>query len=216
MSLDPLGEEWDPDLNSFRARNGAFDMLRVVLCLLLSAGLAVRAATAAPTPAQRCTAAKLKAVGKKYLGKLTCASKAALKGLPIDAACLAKVETKFLAAFTSAEARGGCLTTGDAAAIEAVVDACVADAVAALGPTTTTTSSTTTTTTPVCTVDGAPCALCAGGVCRTRVAVGPLVCVHGPSCSTPFPLGCADDTACGPTELCVEGSLSGQCCDVCE
>lgn len=191
-------------------------MPRVVLCVLLSSSLAVTAAGAGPTPAQKCTAAKFKAVGKKYLGKFKCAAKAELRGTPIDPLCLAKVEEKFLAAFAKAEARPGCLTIGDAAAIEADVDACVADAVAALGPTTTTTSSTTTTTTPVCTVEGAPCALCTGGVCRTWLDGGTLVCVRGPACTTPFPFGCMDDGGCPASDICVEAGAFDDCCEVCE
>ncbi len=191
-------------------------MVRVVPCLLLSVALAVTPVMAAPTPAQKCTAAKLKAVGKKYLGKFKCAAKAELKGAGVDPLCLAKVEEKFLAAFASAEARGGCLTTGDAGAIEAAVDVCVADAVAALGPTTTTTTSSTTTTVPVCTVEGAPCALCAGGVCRAQIPSGTLACVRGPSCNVPFPVGCTSGGECTDEEVCVETGVFDSCCEVCD
>jgi hypothetical protein len=81
---------------------------------------------------RKCASAKRKAAGKKAAGKLGCHAKAVAKGAAVDPACLAKAEAKFVAAFAKAEARGGCATSGDAAAIEALVDALVTDVVAAL------------------------------------------------------------------------------------
>lgn len=102
----------------------------------IAALIAVTAAVshAAPTPAQRCAAAKLKAASKKAAAKLVCHKKAFLKGIPVDSLCLAKAEDKYLTAFAKAEAKGGCATVGDAAAVEALVDTFVGDAVAALKP----------------------------------------------------------------------------------
>ena len=105
----------------------------IALALLLAvAGLTP--ALAAPTPAQRCAAAKLKAAAKKATGKIRCHEKAILKGLGVDALCLQKAESKFATAFAKAELKGGCATVGDAAAIELLVDDFVEQAVDALEP----------------------------------------------------------------------------------
>jgi hypothetical protein len=82
----------------------------------------------ATPPAQKCAAAKQKAAGKKIAAKLTCYSKAVTKALPVDPACLMKAETKFSAAFTKAEAGGGCAIVGDALAQELAADAAVGGA----------------------------------------------------------------------------------------
>jgi hypothetical protein len=85
--------------------------------------------TAGPAAAQagKCTATKLRAACKKAACKAGLESKEASKGAAIDPLKLAKCEAKFDKAFTKAEAKPGCSTTGDAAAIEAKVDAYVAD-----------------------------------------------------------------------------------------
>jgi hypothetical protein len=88
--------------------------------------------TVPPPGPSRCTATKLKEAGKKASAKASCQAKAAAKGLAVDPACLAKAETKFDAAWAKAEAKGDCLTTADAAAIEAKVDAHIADLVTEL------------------------------------------------------------------------------------
>jgi len=78
----------------------------------------------APTPEQRCRAAKLKAAGKKAKAQLACHAKAFLSAVPTpatDPECLQKAEEKFTAAFTRAEAKGPCF--GDPITVEAQVDA---------------------------------------------------------------------------------------------
>jgi hypothetical protein len=97
-----------------------------VWCVVLSNILLGISPAYAADPGATCAAAKRKAAGKKVDGKLKCVAKATMKGMPVDALCLSKVETKFATAFAKAEAKGGCLTSGDAGAIEASVDACVA------------------------------------------------------------------------------------------
>jgi plastocyanin len=82
-------------------------------------------AAAKPTPAQKCTGGKMKAAAKKVAGKLACYAKAASKNLPVDDACLGKAETTFTTAFSKAESKGGCLTVGDASAVEANITAFV-------------------------------------------------------------------------------------------
>ena len=95
----------------------------------------------------KCAASKLDATGKKADAKLKCHAKAAGGGLAVDAACLAKAGTKFSTAFAKAEAKGGCATVGDGAAVELMVDSFVDGGVVSLVPTTTTTTTTTTSTT---------------------------------------------------------------------
>jgi plastocyanin len=82
-------------------------------------------AAAKPTPAQKCTGAKMKAAAKKVSGKLACYAKAASKNVPVDDACLGKAETTFTTAFSKAESKGGCLTVDDASAVEANISAFV-------------------------------------------------------------------------------------------
>jgi cysteine-rich repeat protein len=81
-----------------------------------------------PAGAQdKCAGSKLTATGKKCDGKLKCVAKAAGKGVAVDGSCLAKAEARFATAFGKAESKGGCTTIGDAPALEAKVDAHVAD-----------------------------------------------------------------------------------------
>jgi hypothetical protein len=91
-------------------------------------------AHAASTPAQKCSAAKLKAANKKTAADLRCHKKAVLAGQPVDAGCLGKSQQRFERAFANAEAKGGCGTEGDAAEVAASIDAYVADLVDALEP----------------------------------------------------------------------------------
>jgi hypothetical protein len=84
--------------------------------------------TTLPPPApSKCTSAKFKEAGKKVASKTKCQSKAVAKGVAVDPACLTKAEGKFGTGWTKAEGKGDCATTGDAAAIEAKVDALIAD-----------------------------------------------------------------------------------------
>jgi hypothetical protein len=77
--------------------------------------------------ASKCAATKIKRAGDKGGAKLKCHTKAVAKDEPLDAECLTKAEAKLAEAFAKAEAKGGCPTVGDAAVIEAVVDAFVGD-----------------------------------------------------------------------------------------
>jgi plastocyanin len=93
-----------------------------LMAFVLGAGLP---ADAKPTPAQKCTGAKMKAAAKKVSAKLACYAKAASKNLPVDDACLGKAETTFTTAFSKAESKGGCVTVGDASAVETNITAFV-------------------------------------------------------------------------------------------
>jgi hypothetical protein len=76
----------------------------LVSCCMLLAGVT----SAAPDPAARCTAARIKAAAKKTDGKLKCQAVAAAHAIPVDTSCLTKVVLKFSAALARAEAKGGC------------------------------------------------------------------------------------------------------------
>lgn len=146
-----------------RSSIAAAAMVAVLAALPASADLA----------AQRCAAAKLKAASRKASGKLACYRRAAARGVPVDPACLARAEQKFAAAFAAAERRPGCLTTGDAAMIEATVDAFVTTLASDLPGTTTTTVTTTTTSTNstagTCSFDNGCTGSCPGGFCTVFV-----------------------------------------------
>jgi hypothetical protein len=108
---------------------------------IVLAGVTLLVATTsarAQFPTAKCVAAKIKCANGKTTGLLGCHNKAEGKNLPVDPACLSKVDTKFSAplkgCMEKAEAKPPCATTADAAAIEAKVDAFVLDTVTALDP----------------------------------------------------------------------------------
>jgi hypothetical protein len=96
-------------------------MRRTHALLLTTVALCWAAGAAATPQGDKCEAAKLRAAGKKALCRLKEDAKAVL-GKTAD---LAKCSTKLSEKFTAAETAGGpeCPTTGDAAGIEARVDA---------------------------------------------------------------------------------------------
>ncbi len=78
------------------------------------------AIAAAPARADRCTAAKLKAIGRKEAGLLGCYSTATAKGDASGVAtCVAKVEGRYGSVFARA---GSC--SGDATVCESIAEAC--------------------------------------------------------------------------------------------
>ena len=86
-----------------------------------------------PAPiANRCAVCKKKAVAAKTAAKLRCHAKALSHATPVDPGCLVKAEAKFAAAWSKCEAQVLCFTSGDEAALEAKVDAYVADTETAL------------------------------------------------------------------------------------
>jgi len=95
-------------------------------------GIATALPVGADGPARRCSAAKRKAAAKKAKGFAKCYARAAKIGLPVNPACLGKADGKFVSAFERAESKGGCASVGDVAAIEGLVDAMIASAVADL------------------------------------------------------------------------------------
>jgi hypothetical protein len=63
---------------------------------------------------------------------LSCHASAAKRGLTVDGACLSKAHAKLAGAYTKAEAKGGCASTGDATTVTTSLDDFVAAVVAAL------------------------------------------------------------------------------------
>jgi hypothetical protein len=145
-------------------------MLLCSLALLLVAGVA----GARPTPAQKCSAAKIRAAVKKAQANGQCYQRAALTAGGVDAGCLAVAEKKFTAAFAAAEKKGGCSTVGDRDEIGGNVDTCVQDIVAALPATTTTTITASTTTTTIAEPAGLAGITAAHNQVRAGVGVGPM------------------------------------------
>jgi hypothetical protein len=115
----------------------------------------------------KCDSKKVQVATKKAADKGGCYAKAIGKGLPVDPLCLGKAETKFSSAVTKAEAGTDCTNTGQAAALEAIVDAYIADLVTEL-----------TTTPPAC---------CAAG--RIETTSGPGILQVSTLPPFPFPSG---------------------------
>src|SRR5262245_58109730 len=102
--------------------------------LVVAATLLTLAATAAPAAAQsKCTALQYKAMGKKYLAKLKCYSKAVTQKVPVDATCLQNAEDKFADKWAAAVAKGDCYTAATEADGENAVDNAVTAAATVLG-----------------------------------------------------------------------------------
>src|SRR5262245_22759004 len=117
-----------------RGGNMRHPLLLVVTAVSLQLlGLSV-VGHAAGTAGQVCAAAKLKATAKAASDSVTCHAKATQKGIGADPSCLAKAETRLTDAFAKAEVEGGCVTAGDASAIDALVGSSVGAFVGALRP----------------------------------------------------------------------------------
>jgi phosphohistidine phosphatase SixA len=80
----------------------------------------------------KCGATKLRMAAQKASVELGCHRVGARRGEPPKAACLSKALTRFLAAFERADARLACGTPGDAATVQSVLDAFVAETAARL------------------------------------------------------------------------------------
>jgi hypothetical protein len=79
-------------------------------------------AAAAPSPAARCAKAKLAAVAAAAKATLRCKGRAIVRADPVDPACLTTAQESLAKAFERAEAKGGCASTSDAAALQDDVD----------------------------------------------------------------------------------------------
>lgn len=115
-----------------RSNHQCLTAILAVACTFAGVTLTSRPARAIATPGQKCSAAKMKAAGKKAKAQLGCYAKATLQGGMVDQACLTKAGAALFKAFQKAEQKGGCATVTDAAAIESMVDGFVAAIAAAL------------------------------------------------------------------------------------
>ncbi len=87
-----------------------------------------------PEESQKCAVAKIGLAAKKATAKLACQSKAVKKALPVDVECLTKAEERFAIAYQKLDGKGGCVTTGDAPGVEAIIDGLVDALVTMLAP----------------------------------------------------------------------------------
>ncbi|MCG8673192.1 MAG: hypothetical protein MI867_27640, partial [Pseudomonadales bacterium] len=83
---------------------------------------------------RKCAAAKLKATGKEAKAFHFCHAKAIKREEAVDVDCLDKAGQKHFDAFDKAENKGGCTTTGDAAALDGLVDGATGAALAIVDP----------------------------------------------------------------------------------
>jgi len=95
-----------------------------------------------------CREAKAKAAGKKASDLLKSFGRNEKNPVGRLAQDISKAQSKFTRSFSRAEARGGCLTSGDSDDVEARVDAFVQDVLAETSGVTSTTVTTTSTTVP--------------------------------------------------------------------
>jgi phosphohistidine phosphatase SixA len=91
----------------------------------------VDALVAGQTPG-KCGATKLRLAAQKAFVELGCHRVGVRHGEPPAVPCLTKAVTRFLAAFARADARLACGTTGDAPAVQAILDAFVTQTTARL------------------------------------------------------------------------------------
>ncbi len=108
--------------------------------VLLAVGLEAQAQTVTPN---RCAGAKTRCVmGKTHVcgvagvrGVLKCFQRADILASPVDPECLSLTVSEIRECFRDAERRiGGCLTVGDAASVQAKIDAFARDVVRDLDP----------------------------------------------------------------------------------
>lgn len=105
--------------------------MRTALSLFLSCTLAGVAFAA--TPAEKCTSSKTKAASKQGAAFAKCAATASKDGEPIEPTCLDEATLRQSTTFANSEAHGGCITTGDSAAISGLLDEVVTFAETDLG-----------------------------------------------------------------------------------
>jgi len=79
--------------------------------------------TGADDDSRKCASAKERAAGKEAKALATCAAKGAADNSSPDPACVTKARDNYDLGFAKAEAKGGCALTGDADAVELLVDA---------------------------------------------------------------------------------------------
>jgi hypothetical protein len=100
-------------------------ILVATIAALAVGALMMEAPRAGSDPVAKCLSSKQKASGKKIGGRLACIGKAAAKNVPIDPACVGKVDGKFDAAFAKADAKGAC--AGTTGGVNQTIGTCLTD-----------------------------------------------------------------------------------------
>ena len=96
-------------------------------------GMGNVATTVALTGTDRCSRDKMNAAGRLCFQLLAnCEAPADVAGVPPDPVCVADSYDRLATKFAKSEARGNCTTTGDAADVQAAVQAAVDSSVAEL------------------------------------------------------------------------------------
>lgn len=109
--------------------------MRTAAAIIMAFALSSTSVAIGADPAAQCQARKLKAAGAAANGIVRCHAQAASAGSMMAASVCVQSETASLVApFATAESRGGCLTSGDAAAVGALLQSGVASLVASLRP----------------------------------------------------------------------------------
>jgi hypothetical protein len=110
-------------------------MRTLALVIGLGAFLVAGPVQAGTDPADSCRDSKAKTAGKKASGLLKAYGKNIKKPNPVKLGQdVSKAQSKFTKGFVKAESKGGCSTTGDAATMEAKIDAFVDDAINDIDP----------------------------------------------------------------------------------
>ena len=105
----------------------------IAILTLVCTAVVVAPAFAGSTPAEKCAAAKMKAVGKKCSARAKCYAKALSTSEAVSQDCLDSAEEKFVTAFTKAESGSDCLHANDVNSLELKLDQCLADVVGDIG-----------------------------------------------------------------------------------
>jgi hypothetical protein len=159
----------------------------------------------AATATDTCAAAKVRAAGKRVYDEAKCHQKALLVATAVDPGCIARAETRFLAALAKADLAVAC--QGTAAAFDTIVGTCV-ESIATGGVTTTTPTTTTTSTTGI---PGASICCQGTSLCIQADASTPDGCA---AFGTPVP-GAAGSVCGGTTGTCDAPPVTGgPCCQI--
>ncbi len=192
-----------------------------IVSMVVAACLALALATETHATLNACTSAKQACVAKKTAALLKCHSKNSKPPSGLDpakfAACKQKAKDKFdgganpaKGCFAKLEAKygvGGCLTSGDVAALETQVDEFVDAVICALDPAAGTCPlpTPTPTSTPGCIANGGFCSS-GGQCCSTSCSANTCV----PSCANGFQDGSETGIDCGGPD-CADCPLGGGC-----
>ncbi len=105
-----------------------------LLSLIAASAIAQGTASAAIDRASHCQGKKLKAVGVAARDLLRCHTQAVLTGSAVSGVCVTHAEERLASAFAWADAKGGCLTVGDALQVQSGLGAGVAGIATMLRP----------------------------------------------------------------------------------